>query len=322
MTRHVSNEKLARFQDGQLRPVTARRVEAHLAACARCRESSAALAGIPPLLAAAEVPPMPAHLAARIETALTTESAHRAAGAPSLRSARHDRARLPDRLPRPAARPSLAVLSVAAAAVVIGGGGYELVSQLGSPPAATTSGSSSGGSSAASSPRRLAPEAGRSPVAHAVVPGAAGRVVYGPPVNYQRGGSTGTFRPVRTATNYQPAQLAGQVTATLAQLPAGAAPSTSFPGASASGGARHATASPGTSGGFQAGRLGQLAGCVSRVAAGQAVLLVDVARFRGAPATVIVTAGRGQVRSQIWVAGPGCSRSASDVLTHQQLPGR
>src|ERR1700722_20685166 len=83
MTRHVSTEHLPRFRAGDLSPARSRRVAAHLRNCDRCRETSDALARVPSLLAAVEVPPMPAHLAARIETALAAESAHRAAGAPS-----------------------------------------------------------------------------------------------------------------------------------------------------------------------------------------------------------------------------------------------
>ena len=79
MTRHVSAEKLARSRDGDLSPAAARRVTAHLAGCSRCRADADALAGLPALLAATQLPPMPDHLAARIETALATESAHRAA---------------------------------------------------------------------------------------------------------------------------------------------------------------------------------------------------------------------------------------------------
>src|SRR6202035_5235936 len=75
MTRHVSTEHLARFRAGDLSPARSRRVAAHLRNCARCRETSDALAQVPSLLAAVEVPPMPAHLAARIETALAAESA-------------------------------------------------------------------------------------------------------------------------------------------------------------------------------------------------------------------------------------------------------
>jgi hypothetical protein len=65
-----------------------------------------------------------------------------------------------------------------------------------------------------------------------------------------------------------------------------------------------------------------LSGCVSRIAAGRTVQLVDIARYRGAPATVIVTAAKGSAPAQVWVVGLRCSASASDILAHQPLHAR
>ena len=48
------------------------------------------------------------------------------------------------------------------------------------------------------------------------------------------------------------------------------------------------------------------------------MLLVDVARYQGAPATIIVTEAAGGPE-QIWVVGTGCSASRSDVLHHARL---
>ena len=49
------------------------------------------------------------------------------------------------------------------------------------------------------------------------------------------------------------------------------------------------------------------------------MLLVDVARYRGAPATVIVTRPAAGGPEQIWVVGDGCSASRSDLLHHATL---
>jgi hypothetical protein len=68
------------------------------------------------------------------------------------------------------------------------------------------------------------------------------------------------------------------------------------------------------------GHLSRLSACVNRIAAGRRVLLVEVARYNHAPATVIITAGRGKAR-EAWVVGPRCSATASDVLASQPLPG-
>ena len=102
MTRHASAETLARFRGGGLRRAATRRVRAHLDSCARCTATYEALGEIPGLLAATEVPPMPAHLAARIETALATESAHRAAGSPSVPAGPPGARRAPPAGTRPA----------------------------------------------------------------------------------------------------------------------------------------------------------------------------------------------------------------------------
>jgi hypothetical protein len=329
MTRHVSTEKLARFRDGDLRPAAARRVTAHLAGCTRCQEASAALAELPALLAAADVPPIPAHLAARIEMALATESAHRAAGSPSMRAASPRSAghaiqrRRRGPLPFPARR----VLAAAAVLVAVAGG-YELVSRV-AVPRTTSGASSSSASQAHSAAGRQAAGSARSPaVAGPAVPGVAGVPAFGPPLRYRHAGRAALIRPLRSATDYQPALLAQQVSAALAGDGAAA---TAAPG-------RRAGISPQHLATFGPAQLTQLAGCVSRVADGRLVLLVDVARYRGAPATVIVTAGPaqaaapgsaaspgalpGSATARAWVVGPGCSESERDILAQQALPGR
>jgi hypothetical protein len=261
-------------------------------------------------------PPIPDQLAARIETALAAESDRRAAAAPDGPPATHRRARTaPARRPRPV--PLARLAAGAALLVVIGGGTYAALQLGGSTGASSTSGSSassSGGSVAAGAPERSAAGSGRSRhSAGLVTPGIAGTPGGGPAVSYQRGGQAATIRPLQSATDYQPGQLAGQVRATLASAAAQRA------GHSA---ARPPIAPVPSGGRLDAGQLGQLGGCLSRIGGGQAVLLADVARFAGAPATIIVTAGRGGGAEQIWVVGSGCSRSASDLLAHRSLPGR
>lgn len=311
MTRHASAETLARFRGGSLRRAATRRVRAHLDSCARCTATYAALGEIPGLLAATEVPPMPAHLTARIETALATESAHRAAGSPSGSPARpahggrprpghalrSGRGRSWPRLPAPALR-----VAAATAAVVVVGGGAVAVAQLGGSGGAASSSGSAAGGSAAGEPARAAAPSGL------VRPGARTPVQTGPVVRYQAGGQTAAIRPVQTATNYQPAHLTRQVTATLAQV-------RNKPTMTPEVGLPHSDQQTGS------GQLARLSGCLSRVADGQPVRLVDLAQFRGSAATIIVTAATRAHAAQVWVVGPGCSRSASDVLEHQRLSG-
>ena len=315
MTRHASAETLARFRGGSLRRAATRRVRAHLDSCARCTATYEALGEIPGLLAATEVPPMPAHLAARIETALATESAHRAAGSPSVRPARPAHGGRPQpghalrtargrnwpRLPAAALR-----VAAAAAAVVVVGGGAVAVAQLGGSSgsgASTSAGSGSAGGSAASAPNAHA--AGPNGL---VRPGTRTPVQFGPVVRYQAGGQTAAVRPVQTSTNYQPEHLTQQVTAALAQA-------RSKPTATPNMGL------PRSDQRTSSGQLARLSACLSRVAGSQPVRLVDLAQFRGSAATIIVTAATSSQAAQVWVVGPGCSRSASDVLEHRRLPG-
>ena len=86
-------------------------------------------------------------------------------------------------------------------------------------------------------------------------------------------------------------------------------------------GPRGPTARPRSSGGRAAAGISAsaLAGCVNRIAAGERVLLVDVARYQGAPATVIVTQPAAGGPERISVVGTGCSASRSDLLHHAML---
>jgi hypothetical protein len=314
MTRHVSTENLARFRAGDLSPARSRRVAAHLRNCDRCRETSDALARVPSLLAAVEVPPMPAHLAARIETALAAESAHRAAGAPSpaapspagarsapKRPARRAGARRRHRRPVILSAPALRVLAGVGAAVVLVGGGVELLSHA-------TGASSSAGSSSGSGTVSGNAAAGR----HAASPVAPPRATSGGTFNganggiqYQHDGRTSVITPVQSGTSYRSARLTQQVSSVIAAH--GAQFRSAVPAATPN-------SSPITP-------PRPLSGCVSRIAAGRTVLLVDVARFDHKPATIIVTARQGAAAAQVWVVGPGCSASARDVLAHRALPG-
>jgi hypothetical protein len=344
MTRHVSADQLARFRDGDLSRAATRRVRAHLAGCARCQADADALAGLPALLAGTPAPPMPDHLAARIETALATESAQRAAGAsgeaparlaPGRPSGLSRRDGADERVRRHARRPALArrILTAAATVAVLGGGGYALVSSLGSETSISGTATSGGipsaeagpagrapqASAAASSPVRNAPAAGSN---GAIRPGAVSPLQVGPEVRYSGPGHAGRFTPVRTSTDYLAADLGQQASGTLARLRTS--------GSGAAGGAGHvpagqgATASgpAGTAGNsFSAATLAQLPGCISRVAGGQAVLLVDLASFQGAPAIIIVTAPPGSAAgTQVWAVAAACSSSGADVLAHQSLP--
>jgi hypothetical protein len=308
MRRHVGAQTLAGFRHGDLSPRRTSRIYAHLAGCARCRELNSDLAGVTTLLAAAQPPPIPEHLATRIQTALAAEAAMRAAqtaagevgteaappapAPPGGRSPRHERPGHARRRPLPPGLSSPLALRTAAAAaavVVIAGGAYEVVQHVGS-----------------SSPARSTPGAGA-----ARVPRTAGPLITSgaaPGLHYLHDGRQASITPVTTSVNFTPANLRSEVSSELSRHGAVKAA-----GSAAAAPAAQPTPSYAQSYGSA------LQDCVNRIAAGHQVLLVEIARYQGAPATVIVTVSSGADPEQAWVVGPGCSAGRSDVLAHVTL---
>jgi hypothetical protein len=322
MRPHVGAKTLARYRQGDLTARRDARIGAHLAGCARCRARSEDLAEVTTLLASVRPPPIPQHLAARIQAALATEAATQAAlpekappgekaaapgtgpaGTGPAANGHHPGQEMPGRgrwhLPRLGPAVALRALAAAAAVVLLAGGVYELTQSGGS----STSSSSAG--SAAPGPEASGPARQPGPVA-------------GPAVPYQHAGGSASITAVRSGTDYTPGNLSRQVGAQLGRPgqsapvvgPAAAAPEQTHGPAAGSGG-RAAT--------FGGMAVSALAGCVNRIAAGGRVLLVDVARYQGAPATVIVTQPAAGGPEQIWVVGPGCSASRSDLLHQAEL---
>ncbi len=175
-------------------------------------------------------------------------------------------------------------MAAAAAVVVLAGGGYEIARHVGGSSASRTSASAPAARQPVNGPNQNAPAAS----------GAAF-----PQRRYLRAGHQ--YVPlVASGTNYAPATLTGQVRYTLAQYGpvARSGPSGSLP-------------EP-----FPDIPVSTLTGCITRIAAGQQVLLVDVARYQGRPAMVIVTRASADGPEQVWVVGSGCSRASRDLLTH------
>lgn len=201
------------------------------------------------------------------------------------------RARRPDlvaRPRRPAGRrvPALRAAAIAAAVVVIAGGGYGLTRVLNGP-----AGPSSGSSGGIPRPAHNAQGA----------PGAIRGT--GPEMGRPAGsaGSAGTLPLIRSGTDYQPGQLVAQVEHELRRLPVKEAP---LSGESAP--------QPQDQG---------LTGCVLAITRGVRPQLVDAARYRGRPATIIVTAATAGQPGQVWVAGSNCSAGRPDVIAHTRLSG-
>jgi hypothetical protein len=309
MTRHVSAAAIARFREGDLGPRRAARVGAHLGRCARCTDLSAELAGITKLLASTQAPAMPERLATRIQDTLAAEAARRVALDPGTEPGRRDlpgRAGPPRRRRRPLASPvAVRALAAAGAIALLAGGGY-LVFGRNTP--STSAGSATSGA---------APLAGAGGQHAAANQPAMGVPAAGPRLTYRDGRAS--FVPVVSGVNYLPATLTEQVAAALSQVrsaqvvPSPAA--TAVPSAPAAGSAGSGLSL------FGGLTVRALQGCVGRIAPRGRVLLVDVARYQGRQATVIVVAPEGAAARQVWVAGPACSAARGDILAHRSMPG-
>jgi hypothetical protein len=315
MTDHVDAAAVAMLREGLLSADEAAAVSAHLAGCDRCGQLDSQLAFVSGLLATAPGPPMPPALAARIEAALAAEAAAQAAGPaaaatgtpaaevpaagqPARPSAagsgtgpgRRGRAGTAPGTGRPSRRRAargvarsrtwLGAMAAAAAIVVIGGGGYA-ISQLAAQSGPGATASSAAAPRAAAS-HRNAPAAGMMPNSSAPAGKPAVAAVF-------------------SGTDYTQQQLSSQVLATLRRYPAGS---------SMRMGAAGERALPALT----------LSACVNALTRGQHPRLVDVARYQGRPATIIVVTGAGTTPGRIWVVGPGCTASRPDLLAQSTLP--
>jgi len=253
------------------------------------------------LLASTQAPAMPERLATRIQDTLAAEAARRVALDPGTEPGRRD---LPGRAGPPRRRLSSPVavraLAAAGAVAVLAGGGYLAFSQ-------NTPSTASG--SAAS--RRAGPLSGAGGQ-HAANQPATGVPAAGPQLLYGHGKAS--FAPVASGINYRPATLTQQVTAALLSAQTMPRPTTAPLAHSA------ASASPDVRQ-FGGRTVRALPGCVGRIAPRGRVLLVDVARYQGRQATVIVVAPPSAAARQVWVVGPACSASSGDVLAHRSIPG-
>ncbi len=297
--RHFTDDEFARYTEGGLRPRRAAKVGSHLAGCSDCQDRVAALKGVPRLLASVPYPPIPERLSNRIDMALAAESSARVAGQPASESGRRDlpararHGRPYRRLPWLSSPLVLRTGAAVAAAVVIAGGGYAIVSHTGS------------GSSATSESLSVPPTAP-----------ARRTVVNGPSVSYRYAGRKDSIKSLRSGTDYKPATLASQAEVVLAaqRKSASAAPANAAGSMSMFGGAGQPSPATSTLSG-----TAKLQGCVDRIAAGRSVLLVDIAKYEGSSATIIVVSTGSSGRGEVYAVGSGCSASASDILASQSL---
>ena len=283
---------------------------------------------------------MPQDLASRVQFALAREAAERAAGPVGARAAgdraapddreapvpalsgatqplllaahgrprhghrqhgrrRHGQRRVTPRMPGTLVLRGLA--AVGAVAVIVGIG-FLVTGGFGSSP--TTSATRS------SSPANQSNQAASRPV--------TGRLTRPVTLGYSHDGATATTTALASGTNYTPATLNSLVSSEVASHARQFRSGTFAPaGATAPSGATNRVADPGESiGGITAGQLGA---CVSRVAGGQDVILVDVARYGGKPAVIIV-AGTAGPDLQVYVVGQECSAARADLVTSATVP--
>ena len=308
MRGHADAETLAAFREELLSRRKAARVSAHLAACSRCAGLDAQLTEVSALLTASTAPPMPDALTARIAAAIAAEAAARAAttadhavatadgtvavGAAGGGTGPHDRAARPARPSRAPSGPgrarlALRVAAVTAAVVVVAGGGYGVARLLTANPESATS---------AGAGNEAAPAAGGHGAASEKTPGGLGAP--------SAARSAPTARIVSSGTNYQPGQLKTQVSAVLTQHRAGASAAAGFSQANQP----TASAPP-------------VPACVPRVTGGKRPLLVDLAKYRGRPATVIVIPGATSGTLRALVVAGRCPAATGRVLATTTFPG-
>ena len=356
MRRHVSAEVIALLREGEVSARKAGRITAHLSACADCAGIDSDLAAVPGMLAAVQLPPMPDTITERLQLAIASEATARtaasaAAGAvpavsltdagasslaatgaeidsgadsgagagaeaspgtdaeePGLTPGRPD---LPERargrswrfrMPDWSSPLVLRGLAAAGAVVVIAGAGLLFVhGQAGQEGSAN-----SGSGGAAAGPRHPAP-----------LPGVTGEglshgrysAVNGPvSLNYRLNGKIATARALTSHHNYTKLNLAPLVHKDVASAASiqKTVPSSSRP------------ASPATFGGI---RVPTLIGCLTKIAAGRSVLVADIARYLGGPATIVVL--RPSAGSQVLdvvVVGLTCSSAAPDIIAELTVP--
>jgi Putative zinc-finger len=363
VSRHVSAEILALYREGAVSAAEAARIDAHLVGCARCSGMDAALTSLASMLAATQLPPMPEAFSIRIQMAITGESAARAAAGPASAAhaggarassgawplaggvgeraagaagdgnglgaagagggtAETGSAHVPGRPDLPERRRGrwrrfrmpdwsspllLRGLAAAAAVVVIAGAGILLAN--------ARSASQSSGAGGMSSGQRV-------PAARPSVAGGTGRHVSssanasGPiMVSYRMKGRIATAAAMVSQVNFTEGSLPGMVRKQVA----------SVTGIGAGAGFATPTYQASPAPKFRIGGVSipTLEGCLSAMANGRQVLLADVARFLGRPATIIVMKSPTTANVlDVAIVGLGCSSSSLDVIRMLTVPGR
>jgi hypothetical protein len=295
--KHPSADQLANLTVGGVRPRKAAKIQAHVVQCEQCAGVWQQLNAIRAILASATYPPMPDNLSARINSAISREARQRLAAMPATEAGRRDQAARRLRAggdggwPLPGLSAPATRLAAIAGAVVIAAAGTYLVAD-------------NVGTSVTRSPS--------SPLAGAAPP--AQQMSLGPDITYGQPGPLYTLRAVESHTNFAAAHLRIEAISAVHVAEAREA-FAAQPSASTAAPLTLSAADP-TANGSIARRL---AGCIELIAPGQTVLLVDIARYQGKAAVVIVTAATVVREAEARVVGSSCSAMTKDVLTQAAL---
>lgn len=306
MIGHFSADDLAGYRAGTITDGRAARIATHLSSCVRCASIDSGLANVSALLASVRAPDMPERLTQRVRAAIADEAAQRAVrtavtASPGFAPDREPAAvggqpELGRRRPRTGAWSSPLLLRGLAAAgvlVLVVGGGILLANQR--------------PTGAASSAARPAAR----PLTHRAVSFGTGSAA-ATTLRYRHAGRFAYASAVTSSANYTAADLAPGVRRAAANSVQVPGPDMAVPSASGAPAQSHEIL------GFGVGRLES---CLSAVAATSLVLLVEVARYQGQPASIIILKPASGVFHVI-VVGQGCGASNPDVITRLAVPMR
>ena len=143
-------------------------------------------------------------------------------------------------------------------------------------------------------------------------------------LHYKLHGKVVTATALASHMNFTRAGLGRQVQRAMASQvtfgPAHRAPYTTPAPGGGAGGTR-GTSGTKSSGSLLGGvRIGTLNGCLSRVSAGRRVVLTEIARYLGRPATIIVLKSLTANILDVAIVGLACSASAPDYIVQTTVP--
>lgn len=287
MIGHYSAGDLADYRAGTVSDGRAARIGAHLGSCPQCASVDSGLADVSQVLAGVTVPAMPDALTHRLNAAIAVEAARRRLDPPER--AKHPRRQR--RIKNWSPQLARGLAAAAAAIVLLVGGGILLANLRG--------GGLTGAGSAPASRPATTRNRGSAVGLRQVVP-----------LRYRSGTELVSTNAVTSDMDYTKADLPAGVRRAMADSPRFANQSGHAVGSSPDVEARHP---------LDHTTVGQLESCLTTVAAGRLVQVVELARYLGQPATIIAFKPTGNV-FEVIVVGPACGATNQDVITSLDVP--